>query len=249
MKVGAGQVVVGHFLKQIKERNMEIKENTVYNCDCLDLMKSMVEQGIVADWLIADPPYGISYASVCAKSNGTQFGNAMAKKNIYTSKEWDNQRLTKEYFDLMFKCSKNQIIFGGNYYTDYLPTTKSWVIWDKRCEDKLRNDFADCEMAWCSGGVARVFHYLYNGMLQGDMKNKDERFHPTQKPTQLIINLINYYTKENDLILDPFMGSFTTAVACHKTGRRYLGAELDIEYYEKGSKRLEQLKKQTTMFD
>ena len=173
----------------------------------------------------------------------------MAKKNIYTSKEWDNQRLTKEYFDLMFKCSKNQIIFGGNYYTDYLPTTKSWVIWDKRCEDKLRNDFADCEMAWCSGGVARVFHYLYNGMLQGDMKNKDERFHPTQKPTQLIINLINYYTKENDLILDPFMGSFTTAVACHKTGRRYLGAELDIEYYEKGSKRLEQLKKQTTMFD
>ena len=228
---------------------MEIKENEVFNCDCLELMKEMEKQGIVADWLIADPPYGISFASDVAKSNGTQYGNAMAKKNTYNAKEWDNQRITKEYFDLMFKVSKNQIIFGGNYYTDYLPPTKSWVIWDKRCDDNLRNDFADCEMAWCSKGVARVFHYLYNGMLQGDMKNKDDRFHPTQKPTQIITKLINYYTQPNDLILDPFMGSFTTAVACHKTGRRYIGAELDPEYFEKGSKRLEQLKRQTTMFD
>lgn len=149
----------------------------------------------------------------------------------------------------MFKISKNQIIFGGSYYTDYLPPTKSWIVWDKRCDDKYRCDYADCELAWCSKGVARVFHYMYNGMLQGDMKNKDERFHPTQKPTQLITQLINYYTKQGDLIFDPFMGSFTTAVCCHKTGRRYLGAELDKEYFDKGSERLNKLKSQISFFD
>jgi len=122
-------------------------------------------------------------------------------------------------------------------------------IWDKRCTDNLRNDFADCELAFCSKGVARVFHYLYNGMLQEDMKNKDERFHPTQKPTQLIMRLINYYTKEGDLILEPFMGSFTTAIACHKTGRRYIGAELDKEYFDKGNERLNKVKSQISFFD
>lgn len=149
----------------------------------------------------------------------------------------------------MFQCSKNQIIFGGNYYTDYLPPTKSWIIWDKIVDDKYRNDFADCEMAWCSKGQARVFHYLYNGMIQGDMKNKDERFHPTQKPTQLIIQLLNYYTQQGDLILDPFMGSFTTAVACHKMQRRFIGAELDRDYFEKGQARLQKIQSQISMFD
>lgn len=229
---------------------MEIKENTVYNCDCLELMKEMERQGIVADWLIADPPYGIGVGSMPYTNGVEMVGKALAKRRDYSKTGlWDNQRLTKEYFDLMFKVSKNQIIFGGNYYTDYLPPTKSWVVWDKRCEDKLRNDFADCELAWCSKGVARVFHYLYNGMLQGDMKNKDERFHPTQKPTQLIIQLLNYYTKKGDLILDPFMGSFTTAVACHKMQRRYIGAELDKEYFDKGTERLNKIKSQISFFD
>ena len=193
----------------------------------------------MADWLIADPPYGINFDNIYEKRGGTQAKTEATAKRFYKAKGWDNVRLGKEYFDLMFNVSKNQIIFGGNYYADYLPPTKSWIVWDKRCDDNMRNDFADCELAWCSKGVARVFHYLYQGMLQGDMKNKDERFHPTQKPTQLIIKLINYYTKENDLILDPFMGSFTTAIACHKTGRRFIGAELDKDYFEKGQKRLD----------
>lgn len=227
---------------------MVIKENEVYNMDCLDLMKEMVKQGIVVDWLITDPPYGIDVSNLTYFNPETKKGGK-AKANSYNSKNWDAERLTKEYFDLMFKVSKNQIIFGGNYYTDFLPPTKSWVIWDKRCDDKYRNDFADCEMAWCSTGQARVFRYLYNGMIQGDMKNKDDRFHPTQKPTQLWTQLINYYTKEGDTILDPFMGSFTTAVACHKMGRKYIGAELDKEYFDKGQERLNKVKAQISMFD
>lgn len=223
-------------------------ENIVYNCDCLELMKEMDKQGIVVDWLITDPPYGINYDIDYKKCGGKQYGKAKTKNKTYNTSGWDS-KVSKEYFDLMFKVSKNQIIFGGNYYTDYLPITNNWIVWDKICEDKYRNKFGDCEFAWCSTGQARVFHYLYNGMIQGNMKNKDDRFHPTQKPTQLIIQLINYYTKEGDLIFDPFMGSFTTAVCCHKTGRRYLGAEPDKEYFDKGSERLNKLKSQISFFD
>ena len=230
---------------------MELEINNVYNMDCLDLMIEMEKQGIVADWLITDPPYGINIEKMSfTQSGAVKCGNALAKRRDYSNiGKWDNKRIEREYFELMFKVSKNQIIFGGNYYTDILPPTKSWIVWDKRCDDKLRNDFADCELAWCSQGQARVFHYLYNGMIQGDMKNKDERFHPTQKPTQIICQLLNYYTNENDLILDPFMGSFTTAVACHKLKRRFIGAELDEEYYKLGSERLERIQSQISMFD
>lgn len=216
-------------------------ENVVYNCDCLELMKEMEKQGIIADWLIADPPYGIGV-------DGNIGGANYCKLNDYVKKDWDNQRLSKEYFDLMFKVSKNQIIFGANYYLDYLPPTRAFLCWDKR-ENGKSDNFADCEYMWCNVGQARIFRYLYRGMIQADMKNKDNRFHPTQKPTQLITQLINYYTKENDLIFDPFMGSFTTAVCCHKTGRRYLGAELDKEYFDKGSERLNKLKSQISFFD
>ena len=229
---------------------MNLEIDKVYNCDCLDLMREMIREGVKADWCITDPPYGINYTAIASKGNGKQNGASATPKNVYAEKNWDNQRISKEYFDLMFQCSKNQIIFGGNYYTDYLPPTSSWIVWDKRCDDKMRNDFGDCELAWCSDkGVARVFHYLYIGMLQGDMKNKDYRFHPTQKPTQLWSNLIAFYTKPNDLILDPFMGSFTTAVCCHRLQRHFIGAELDKDYFEKGQKRLEEEINQISLFD
>lgn len=233
-----------------KRMNKNIEIDKVYNCDCLDLMKEMIREGVKADWCITDPPYGVGYAAMASKGSGTKHGNSVAPKRFYTEKKWDNQRISKEYFDLMFQCSKNQIIFGGNYYTDYLPPTSSWIVWDKRCDDKMRNNFGDCELAWCSDkGVARVFHYLYMGMLQGDMKNKDDRFHPTQKPTQLWGNLIAFYTKLNDLILDPFMGSFTTAVCCHRLQRHFIGAELEKDYFEKGQKRLEEEINKTSLFD
>lgn len=227
---------------------MLLQENTIYNCDCIDLLREMARGGVKADWCITDPPYGISIEKMnFTKSGAIKIGKA-TRRDYSDTTNWDSERISKEYFDLIFQCSKNQIIFGGNYYTDYLPPTKSWIVWDKRCDDKMRNDFADCEIAWCSKGVARVFRYLYSGMLQGN-KNKDDRFHPVQKPTQLWSKLIAYYTKPNDLVLDPFMGSFTTAVCCHRLQRRYIGAEKDKKYYKKGLKRLEEEKRQISMFD
>ena len=229
---------------------MEIEFDKVYNMDSLELMREMAQRGVQVDWIIADPPYGIGVGSMPYTNGVKRVGKALASRRDYSDTgDWDNNRLTKEYFDLMFKVSKNQIIFGGNYYTDYLPPTPSWIVWDKRCDDKMRNDFADCEMAWCSKGVARVFHYLYNGMLQGDMMRKDTRFHPTQKPSQLFTQLVNFYTKEGDTIFDPFAGSCVLGVVCHKTQRKYIGCEINKGYYEKGVAWLEKEKSQMSFFD
>lgn len=226
---------------------MEIKINTVYHGDCRDLMKAMIEQGIVADWCIADPPYGIGEDGA---KNETRSSHNIAPTK-FTHKDWDKERITKDYFDLMRTCSKNQIIFGGNYYSDFLPSPfgNNFAVWDKRSGNKNRNDFSDCEVAWCSTGGGRMFRFVWDGMVQGDMKNKEKRIHPTQKPVALITMLLNYYTKEDDLIIDPFMGSFSTAIACHKNNRRFIGAEKDDEYFENGSKRLSEVQSQMSIFD
>lgn len=221
---------------------MEIKPNNCYNIDCEIGMKLMQEQGLKADWCITDPPYGIGVDG--------QIGGAGACENIqYTQKDWDKERIDKKYFDLMFSLSDNQLIFGANYYTDILPPCKALSVWNKRVDDKDRNNFADCEFFYSSQGVSRVFNYQYKGMIQGDMRNKDERFHPTQKPTQIWYQLLNYYTKEGDLILDPFAGSQSLRIACHKLKRNYIGFEIDKEYYDKGCAWFDKETRQISMFD
>ena len=119
----------------------------------------------------------------------------------------------------MCECSKNQIIFGGNYYADYLPPSSCWIVWDKLNGD---SDFADCELAWTSFKTAvRKIQYRWNGMLQGDMKHKEKRVHPCQKPLPVMEWIIEKYTNKDAIILDCFAGSCTTAVACHRLGRKF----------------------------
>lgn len=138
---------------------------------------------------------------------------------------------------------------GGNYFSDILPPSKSFIIWDKRTSDEMRNDFADCEYAWMSKelGVARVFRFLWNGMLQGDMKHKEERFHPTQKPVALYKWILHNYASQGDKILDTHVGSASSLIACEDMGFKYVGFEIDTEYYEKASKRIEDFRQQTRM--
>ena len=230
---------------------MIIEPNNCYNIDCEIGMKLMQTQGLRADWCITDPPYGLGIEKMSFTRGGDKIYNSKAKRNDYSlMSNWDSVRIGGGIINLMRECSENQIIFGGNYYADILPPTKSWVVWNKRSYvSNDRNDFADCELAWCSKGVARVFNYMYNGMLQDDMRNKDERFHPTQKPTQLWCMLLNYYTKENDLILDPFAGSQSLRIACHKLQRQYIGFEIDKEYYDKGCEWYNKFASQISMFD
>ena len=193
------------------------------------------------DCIITDPPYGIEEDGLKNHSRGK-----LAQSTQYTPKEWDKQRITKDFFDKMFATSNNQIIFGGNYYTDYLYPSSCWIVWDK---NNYGNDFADCELAWTSfKSAVRKVKWTWNGMLQENMANKEKRIHPTQKPVGMLEWIVRNYTKEGDLILDPFSGSASVAIACRKNNRNYIACELDKEYYELSVKRMEEYFAQQSLF-
>ena len=204
--------------------------------DCNEGLRLLLEADIKFDWVITDVPYGINVSNMnFVKQSDVYVGSKhkVKRHNFKNTPPWDSVRISSESIDKMRRLSENQIIFGGNYYTDILPPTRSWVVWDKRLPDKRdRNDYADCELAWCNKGAARVFPYLYNGFLQGG--KKDPRFHPTQKPTALWRMLLEFYTKEGDTVLDPYAGSQSLRVACLQTKRRYVGFEIHKEYFDKG---------------
>ena len=154
----------------------------------------------------------------------------------YGKFSWDN-KLEKRHIDKLISVSNAQIIWGGNYYADWLPASSCWLVWDK----DNSGDFADCELAWTSfPSAVRIFKWRWNGMLQGDMKNKEERVHPTQKPLPLMKWCIEKYGKDFDVILDPFGGSMTTLVAAKLLGKRAIGIEFDENYCRLGADRLSQ---------
>jgi len=197
------------------------------------------------DLAIVDPPYGIGIN----KMNYTQSTKGgVAKRKDYSSVgDWDKAIPTKEYFTELIRVSKNQIIWGGNYFN--LPSTKSWILWDKKTQAKYNNDFADGELAWSSfNKPLRICRYLWSGMMQGDMKNKEIRFHPTQKPVKLYEWLLMNYAKEGYKILDTHLGSGSIALACHNRGFDLVACELDQDYYKNAIKRLKIHQQQLTMF-
>ena len=168
--------------------------NIAYNMDCLAAMREMPDDAF--DLCIADPPYGIGLFTMnYTKEHDRKYGVQAAQRRDYRHmSDWD-VRPSQECFDEIRRVSKKQIIFGGNYFTDLLPPSTSWLVWDKRVTDNMRNDFSDCELAWMSKGlgVARIFRFQWNGMIQGDMKNKEDRWHPTQKPVALYRWILNQY--------------------------------------------------------
>ena len=160
---------------------------------------------------------------------------------------WGMEKPGREYFDELQRVSKNQIIWGGNYYASLLPDSQCWIVWNKENGD---NYFADCELAWTSFNSAiRMFSFCWAGMRQGDMKNKESRIHPTQKPVKLYEWLLQKYAKPGDIILDTHVGSASSLIACHRTRHKFVGFELDEEYYRLSKERLEQEQAQMTIFD
>jgi len=200
--------------------------NKVIHADCLDIMKTMSYKSI--DLIITDPPYGIKEA---AGKNTSRVQLATPKD--YGTLGWDNSKPTQEYFDEMFRVSKNQIIFGGNYFG--LPASSCWVVWDKQNS----GDFADAELAWTSfTSAVRIFKYRWNGMLQGDMQHKEVRIHPTQKPVPLFEWLLTKYATPGQTILDPFMGSGSCIIACINLGFNYIGIEKEESHFKDADKRI-----------
>ena len=223
----------------MKGDKMKYKLNNFYNEDCLEAMKKMPDKYF--DLAIVDPPYGINVAKT-----GNVGGEKLAKVKDYGAKNWDTKTPNKEYFNELIRVSKNQIIWGANHFISKIPYDSScWVVWDKNNS----GNFADCELAFTSFKTAvRKFEYTWNGMLQGDMKNKEIRIHPTQKPVALYEWLLNNYAKQGDKILDTHVGSASSLIACHNLGFDYIGFELDKDYYNQATQRLEKHKSQINLF-
>ena len=182
--------------------------------------------GQKADTVFTDPPYGISV--VKSEMVGANFG--VAKKGKYSEVIADDTTKTaQEFYQTCLSLGMDKfIIWGGNYFTDFLPFSDGWLIWNKRANTTIRNTFADGEMAWCSFHTPiRIYDQLWNGMIREGEKEK--RVHPTQKPIRMLSEIIADHIKGN-LIFDGFLGSGSTMVAAHQLERKCYGMELDPKY-------------------
>jgi len=200
--------------------------NKIHNQDCLEAMKLMQDNQF--DLAIVDPPYGIG------ASKGV--GCTRGKENQYAIKDWDNERPSELYFIELQRVSKEQIIFGGNYFADLLPASRCWLYWRKT----MGGNYADGELAWTS----------FDAVVKEFTKRSESgnRFHPTQKPISLYEWLLINYAKEGNKILDTHLGSGSIAIACHNLGYDLTGYELDKEYYDNAIKRIKNHQAQTRIF-
>jgi site-specific DNA-methyltransferase (adenine-specific) len=196
----------------------------LHNEDCMDMMKRYPDNYF--ELAIVDPPYGID-------RNGMNMGNSVFNKD---DKKWDKEVPSQDYFDELYRVSKNQIIWGGNYFS--LPCSQYFAIWDKG-ETMYGRDFAECEYAWVRKGGTRIFK---------QNPNQKDRIHPTQKPIALYKWLLSNYAKQGDNILDTHGGSMSIAIACHDLGFDLTLSELDKDYFEAGKKRLDNHRAQFSLF-
>jgi site-specific DNA-methyltransferase (adenine-specific) len=200
------------------------------HCDCMDYMRGLPDKAFAL--AIVDPPYGIGAANMTMGSGIHAFTKG---------KQWDNCIPDAPYFDELFRVSKNQIVWGGNYFN--LPPSRCFLIWDKG-EGFYNRSYAECEMAWTSFDAnAKIFKR--NPLAMGDYKGK---IHPTQKPVALYRWLLANYARPGDTILDTHMGSGSIAIACHYAGHRLTACELDAEYYRDALERVERETRQQTLF-
>lgn len=197
--------------------------------DCLEIMPTIGR----VDAVVTDPPYGIGENDKKIKSRQRKAGGnsaALADQRDYGAFSWDSEPASAEIINLCQEIAKSCIIWGGNYFA--LPPSSCWLVWDKL---NGSNDFADCELAWTNLKKAvRIKRHMWNGMIR---EGNEERFHPTQKPTALMEWCLSFLP-DAVTILDPFMGSGTTGVACVNTGRNFIGIEKDPRYFEIAKERI-----------
>lgn len=216
-----------------------ISEIKLYNMDCMKAMKEIPDKAF--DLAIVDPPYGL-------KSKNVQYGNMVSssgvrRRDVSKWKNWNKLVPPDEYYEQLFRVSKNQIIWGINYLGKNFGS--GMIVWDKF----NTASFSDAEVAFQSftGGVY-MFRFIWNGMIQQNMKNKETRIHPTQKPVSLYKWILKKYAKEGDKILDTHLGSGSIAIACYDMGFDITGYEIDKQYFDSAVNRIENYKKQGQLF-
>lgn len=210
---------------------VEIGNATLYLGDCMDILPTLDK----VDAVITDPPYGINENSKKVASRGK-----LAAPKDYGDFDWDKAPPPDALIELIRTKGQHQAFFGGNYFT--LPPTSCWLVWDKL---NGNNDFADCELAWTNWPKAvRRLQWRWNGMIR---QGNEERYHPTQKPLEVMKWVIELCPK-SETILDPFMGSGTTGVAAVQMGRKFIGIEREPKYFEIACKRIEDAQRTFDMF-
>jgi site-specific DNA-methyltransferase (adenine-specific) len=227
----------------VKPQNLRYKERatvikpyyeeelvTIYQDDCLGVLSSMESKSI--DLILTDPPYGIG-----ADKGVGGFGVKPDKARSYSDK-WDI-RPDKKVFDEMIRVSKQIIIFGGNFFTDYLPVSGHWIVWDKKGDIPFKNPYSDCELVWTS--FDKVSNRKFTCIQQGFISEEKQRYHPTQKPVRLFTAILTTYLhkKIKPVVLDPFLGSGTTCIAAKQLCFRSIGIEISKHYCQIAINRLE----------
>lgn len=208
---------------------MEIELNRAYLGDCIEIMKKIPDKYF--DLCLTDPPYGINMD-----------GGNIGKSFNHDKKSWDSKIPDKIYFDELKRISKNQIIWGGNYFTEFLEPSRCWVVWDKNKAEGKETTFAQGELAWTSFDEnLRIFKYTWDGFIQGEAGNKikEEKYHPTQKPISLMEYCLEKFSKEGDKIIDIYGGSGTTAIACINKKRDFVICEKEESFYKIITERIE----------
>jgi len=193
-----------------------VPSSEVYLEDCVTALKRYADNHF--DLAIVDPPYGIGASEM-------QMGNN-SKKKWNKGKNWDNETPTNEYWNELFRVSKNQIVWGGNYFD--LPLTKSWTIWDK---NNGESGFADGEMAWNSFNKPLKIKKIHWCGSASNWEDTSGKIHPTQKPLALYDWLLKEFAEEGDLILDTHLGSGSSRISAYKAGLDFTACELDTEYF------------------
>jgi len=202
----------------------------IFHGDCRDILPSLEP----VDLVLTDPPYGIDMASGFSGCVGFKGKGSPIERRQYPD-TWDKLRPDEDTIKLILHTGKEAIVFGGNHMADILPVSSHWIVWDKL---NTMPSFGDCELLWTNIDRKSVKRYIveWNGLIG----KEETRYHPTQKPVKLISLLIADYSKENALILDPFLGSGTTAYCAKKLQRRCIGIEIEEKYCEIAARRCQQ---------
>lgn len=211
--------------------DVESITNQIINADCMDILKQLPDKCV--DLVLTDPPYGINISNNMGRRKGD-------KHSDYKKCDWDNEAPKREVFNEIIRVSKNQIIWGANHFISNIPFNSScWLVWDKLFSEDV--SFASCELAYTS------FKSVVKRYRLSSQQGID-RFHPTQKPLKLFEMILRDYSNENDLVLDCFSGSGTTAVACHNLKRRFICIEKDYDYWKASVERLKNAQAQQKLF-
>ena len=222
-------------------------ESIVHHADCMDIMAQYPDKYF--DLAVVDPPYGINFDGTTSVKGKAGKASTFSNKQHHEKKGWDNKIPSVQYFAELQRISKNQIIWGGNYFADLLPAKKGWIFWDKKITNANNTNFSDGELAWTSFDcILRRFTYDWIGFGYLNNQQSEKKIHPTQKPIKLYDWIYKNYLPKGGNVIDTHLGSGSNRIAADKAGNiNFVGCELDKEYFDAQEKRWNNYKAQLTI--